>query len=144
MRFVSANRRVQSHLSRSRYVGISSTMTTTKTYHQPALTSVAHPPRSRANEGSKTKRERDTSVHGCPRGVPPLPVFPPFFSSVSRLAFRALPFRFPPPVAPSLYLSRLFSLSPTLPFFSRLSLFLLLTLCIPAGGPSFPSALRAR
>lgn len=112
-------------LSCSRYVGISSTMTTTKTYHQPALTSVAHPPRSRANEGSKTKRERDTSVHGCPRGVPLLPVFPPFFSSVSRLPSR-LPcpaVSLPPACCPlSLSLSPFLSLSNPALLFPPLSL----------------------
>lgn len=41
-----------------------------KRYRQPALTSVLIHRAARANESSKTKRERDTSARGCPRGVP--------------------------------------------------------------------------
>lgn len=91
------------------YESLDGGLRTTRTYHQPALTSVAHPPRSRTNESSKTKRERDTSVHGCPRGVPLY--LPPFFSSF-RLAFSPvpLPLRLPlllPPLSLSLFLSLL-------------------------------------
>lgn len=104
---------------------ISTTRYTTKTYHQPALTSVAHPPRSRANESSKTKRERHERARLSTRRASS--AVPSFF--LLRLPSRLL--RYPATSLPSvccplslslsLSLSCAFFLPPSLPFFYCLS-----------------------
>lgn len=150
--------RARGHLSSRRITNFNGGSRTTRTYHQPALTSVAHPPRSRANESSKTKRERDTStvVHAACLSTsllfsPPSSVSPslrcPATSPSSSIA--------PPPSSSSLSLSLCLSFSrslspslslpPSVPFFYGLSFSLSLSVTLyPRRGSFLPSTLRTR
>lgn len=137
--------RARGHLSSRRITNFNGGF---RTYHQPALTSVAHPPRSRANESSKTKRERDTRARLSTRRAS-LP--PSFFLLLrpSRLLLRSPAASPSSSIAPSLFVS--LSLAPSLRLFLSLlpcpsftaSLSISVTL-YPRRGSFLPSTLRTR